>query len=58
MSEPIVDLPELDEPPKNDYWAPEVSEVEATPAEIAEGNSWEEVLDDDIHLPGRSLSEG
>ncbi len=41
MSEPdetVVDLPELDEPPKGDYWAPEVLELEATEEEIAEGN--------------------
>lgn len=36
--EPIVDLPVLDEPPKNNYWAPEVLDIDATPEEIAEGN--------------------
>lgn len=36
--EEIVDLPELDEPPKSNYWAPEVLEIEATDEEIAEGN--------------------
>lgn len=37
-SEEVVDLPELDEPPKNDYWAPEVLDIDATEEEIAEGN--------------------
>ena len=31
-------LPELDDQPKNDYWAPEVAEIAATEEEIAAGN--------------------
>lgn len=34
----VIDLPVLDEPPKGDYWAPEVLELDATEEEIAEGN--------------------
>lgn len=34
----VIDLPELDEPPKGGYWAPEVLDIEATAEEIAEGN--------------------
>lgn len=37
-SDEVIDLPELDEPPKNNYWAPEVLDIEATDEEIAEGN--------------------
>lgn len=31
-------LPDRDTAPKNGYWAPEISEVEPTPDELAEGN--------------------
>lgn len=45
MSEPIV-LPELDEDPKDNYWAPEVSEFDATDEEIAEGNKLGDITRD------------
>lgn len=32
-----VELPELDDDPKDNYWAPEVSELELTDEEWAEG---------------------
>ena len=42
-------LPELDDQPKNDYWAPEVAEIAATEEEIAAGNRLGQtiVIDDD-----------
>lgn len=42
-------LPELDDQPKNDYWAPEVAEIEATEEEIETGNRLGQtiVIDDD-----------
>lgn len=38
MTEYVFDLPELDEPPKNDYWAPEVLDLEKTDEEAKRGN--------------------
>ena len=38
MTEPVL-LPELDEPPKNGIYAPELSELDLTPEEVAEGNA-------------------
>lgn len=33
-----VELPVLDDPPKDDYWAPEVNEITPTDEEIEAGN--------------------
>ena len=42
-------LPELDDQPKNDYWAPEVAELELTAEELEAGNRLGQtiVIDDD-----------
>lgn len=40
-------LPELDEPPRDGTFAPEVSELELTPEEIAEGNRLGALIDAD-----------
>lgn len=37
MAHEPIELPELDEDPKNDYWAPEVTELELTEEERRAG---------------------
>lgn len=43
-------LPELDDQPKNGYWAPELLELVLTPEEMAAGNelgAWIDIDDDE-----------
>lgn len=40
-------LPEMDDQPKGGYWAPELSELELSPEEIAAGNAMGAAIDID-----------
>lgn len=40
-------LPEMDDQPKGGYYAPELSELELTPEEIAQGNLLGQIIDID-----------
>lgn len=41
----MIELPKMDEPPSGGEFAPEVTELEATPEEIAAGNALAEHVD-------------